>query len=351
MESPGRMTLWGIEVFVAAVEEGSISGAARRVEASPSTVSQQITNLEAALGARLMDRNTRPLELTPAGRLFLRRAMAMLAEAEAARSELAVNDYSRLARVRLGVIEDFDADVTPRLLVELGDELRSCQFLLETGYSLALTEALGARRLDMAIAADLGQPEPWMDIHPLLAEPFVLAVRKGSLNDREPVVSQLLRRPYIRYSTRQIMGRQIDRHLATQGIEIPYRYEMDSYHAILALVAAGVGWTITTPLGYMRAHRFRDRVDLAALPFAPLSRSISLAARRGTLAGMPAHIAAIARRLLAELVVEAAVTRVPWLEGALKVLEPMPPTGPDAGDGNAGGGGPAAAPASAQGGG
>ncbi|OZA10381.1 MAG: LysR family transcriptional regulator, partial [Rhodobacterales bacterium 17-64-5] len=56
-EAEGRVTLWGIEVFVAAAEEGSISAAARRLGVSPSAVSQQLSGLEAALGAVLLDRS------------------------------------------------------------------------------------------------------------------------------------------------------------------------------------------------------------------------------------------------------------------------------------------------------
>ena len=51
VDTPGKVTLWGIEVFAAAVEEGSISAAARRLGVSPSSVSQQLSNLETALGA------------------------------------------------------------------------------------------------------------------------------------------------------------------------------------------------------------------------------------------------------------------------------------------------------------
>ena len=57
----GRFTLWGIEVFLAAAEEGAISAAARRLGASPSAVSQQLSGLEAALGAVLLNRSTRPM--------------------------------------------------------------------------------------------------------------------------------------------------------------------------------------------------------------------------------------------------------------------------------------------------
>ena len=74
VESPGRITLWGIEIFVAAAEENSISAAAQRLSASPSAVSQQITNLETGMGAILLDRSKRPHQLTPAGLIFLKRA-------------------------------------------------------------------------------------------------------------------------------------------------------------------------------------------------------------------------------------------------------------------------------------
>ena len=80
VDSPGRITLWGIEVFVATAEEGSISSAARRLGASASAVSQQLTNLEGAIGATLLQRNTRPVTLTQAGELFRRRAAIILNE-------------------------------------------------------------------------------------------------------------------------------------------------------------------------------------------------------------------------------------------------------------------------------
>ena len=58
--SPGRITLWGIEVFVATAEERSITAAARRLGASASAVSQQLTNLETALGVTKGDGSERP---------------------------------------------------------------------------------------------------------------------------------------------------------------------------------------------------------------------------------------------------------------------------------------------------
>jgi hypothetical protein len=55
------------------------------------------------------------------------------------------------------------------------------------------------------------------------------------------------------------------------------------------------------------------------LPFAPLTRTISLTARRAVLGEMPAQIADQLRPLLSELIVRPAVAAVPWLDGQLRL--------------------------------
>ena len=310
----GRITLWGVEVFVATAEESSISAAARRLGTSAATVSQQLTNLETMLGTILLNRGARPVTLTPAGEMFLRRANAMLNEAEQAKAELAMADYSRLTRFRLGMIEDFDADVTPRLLSLMGEELRSCQFLLETGASHRLYDLLDARALDVIVAADMGGAGDEMEVHPLLVEPFIVAAPKGA------AVADLRRMPLIQYTTRHYMGRLIADHLARQNLKLAHRFELDSYHAIMAMVAQGAGWTILTPLGWMRAQRFQAQVAVLPLPFAPLSRTISLTARRGVLGEMPGGMVRRLKPLLAEMMVRPAVAQLPWLAEGLRVV-------------------------------
>ncbi|MBT0959192.1 LysR family transcriptional regulator [Alphaproteobacteria bacterium KMM 3653] len=318
-DSAGRITLWGIEVFLAAAEEGSVSAAARRLGASPSSVSQQITGLEAALGTDLLNRATRPVTLTPAGETFRIRAQSILDEAAQARAELAGQDLSHLTRFRLGMIEDFDADVTPRLLQDMADQLKTCQFLLETGPSHRLFGLLDSRALDVIVAADMGAPAEWMEVHPLLEEPFVVAAPRGTAGaaDARAALSAM---PLIQYTQRHHMGRVITEHLALQKLQLDHRFELDSYHAIMAMVAGGTGWTILSPLGLMRAHRFRDEVDMMPLPFAPLSRRVSLHARKGVLQDLPEETAGRLRALLAEMIVAPATARMPWLEGNLRIL-------------------------------
>lgn len=310
----GRVTLWGIESFLAVAEEGAISAAARRLGVSPSAISQQLTGLEAALGAILLDRSARPMGLTPAGLRFRIHAQTILNTEAEARADLAVAGLSGLTTLRLGMIEDFDAEVTPNLLTTLARDLPGCRFLLETGASHRLLDQLEARALDVIVAADQGSEvstEGWREVHPILSEPFVAVAPKGQ---------QIGSLPLIQYTARHLMGRQIAAHLAQQNLRPAHRFELDSYHAILAMVAQGEGWTILTPLALHHAARFREAVSVAPLPFAPLDRSLSLSAREGVLRDIPGQIATRLRGLVDQQVLQPALAAWPWMKGSLRLL-------------------------------
>ena len=316
---PGRVTLWAIEIFVATADEGSISATARRLGASPSTVSQQMTNLETAVGSSLLHRNARPVVLTPAGEIFLRRAKAIIAEAELARAELSQGDLSALTQFRLGVIEDFETDVTPSLLASMSARLKDCQFLLETGASHALIDQLEHRELDVIVAADIGERADWAEVHPLITEGFVGATAKGVLDLNADLKEQLISLPFVQYTRRHHMGRQIDRHLVQNNLHLRYRFELDSYHAILALLGQRMGWTILTPLALHRARRFAPDLDIFPLPFGKLARRISLTARKGVLGDMPIEVAERLSGLLREIIVEPTIADYPWMAEILEL--------------------------------
>jgi DNA-binding transcriptional LysR family regulator len=77
-----------LRVFAAVVETMSFSSAAQRLSMMPSTVSKQISDLEATLGVLLVNRTTRTLLITDAGRMFYQRCLNILDEIGQAQSEL-----------------------------------------------------------------------------------------------------------------------------------------------------------------------------------------------------------------------------------------------------------------------
>ncbi|MBD9451626.1 MULTISPECIES: LysR family transcriptional regulator [Rhizobium] len=80
----------GITAFVAIVESGSVSEAARRLRLSKSVVSERLAELEKSLGGVLLHRTTRKLTLTEDGTAFLERATRIVQEIEEATAEMAV---------------------------------------------------------------------------------------------------------------------------------------------------------------------------------------------------------------------------------------------------------------------
>ncbi|MCB6183125.1 LysR family transcriptional regulator [Leeia sp. TBRC 13508] len=72
------ITLQAIELFVHVAEHSTFASAATRFGVTPSTVTRQIQQLETALGARLLQRSTRNVSLTEAGRHYLPHAQALL---------------------------------------------------------------------------------------------------------------------------------------------------------------------------------------------------------------------------------------------------------------------------------
>jgi DNA-binding transcriptional LysR family regulator len=84
-----------MEVFVRVVERGGFTAAARSFRLTASGVSKLVARMEARLGARLVNRSTRKLQLTPEGQVFYDRAVRILADMEEAEREAAAGACPR----------------------------------------------------------------------------------------------------------------------------------------------------------------------------------------------------------------------------------------------------------------
>ncbi|QFY62164.1 LysR family transcriptional regulator [Rhizobium grahamii] len=91
----------GVVAFVAVVEAGSVSEAARRLRLSKSVVSERLSELERSLGGMLLHRTTRKLTLTEDGTAFLERATRIVREIEEAAADMAVRRGSLAGPIRI----------------------------------------------------------------------------------------------------------------------------------------------------------------------------------------------------------------------------------------------------------
>jgi DNA-binding transcriptional LysR family regulator len=92
-----------MRLFAEAVDSGSFSAAGRRLGMAPSSVARGIGTLESDLGVRLLNRTTRKLGLTEAGRLYHERARRILAEVEEARLSVTQLETAPRGTLRLNV--------------------------------------------------------------------------------------------------------------------------------------------------------------------------------------------------------------------------------------------------------
>ncbi|MEL6479019.1 MAG: LysR family transcriptional regulator [Pseudomonadota bacterium] len=316
-----RLTLRGIEVFVAVVEECALGAGARRLGASASAVSQQIANLEAALGARLIDRAARPFALTPAGQLFHARAVAILGEIGKARAELADVDLTAFRRLRLAIVDEFDDAILPRLLEKMAAIYPDCSFAVRSGLSHENLAALESRSVDLIIAADLDEEPDWAERHGVLRDPFLMVVSEAL--SAQPVEALLQDHPLIRYSQTQVLGRLIEAHLRRLRLSPPRRFEIATNAGVLSTVRAMEGWAVTSALAYGSEPGQHRGLIPRALPFPGFARTISVTARRDQMGALPARVAAALRLLLAEDVASG-VGAMPWLDGAFRILTAEP---------------------------
>src|ERR1700676_5137339 len=84
-----------MEVFARVVDLGGFTAAAREFRLTPSGVRSLVSRLEARLSARLINRSTRRLQLTPEGQAFYDRAVRVLADMDEAEREAAAGAYPR----------------------------------------------------------------------------------------------------------------------------------------------------------------------------------------------------------------------------------------------------------------
>lgn len=155
-----------MEVFAAVVERGGFSAAAKLFGMTPSAVSKLVTRLEARLGARLINRSTRKLQLTAEGQAFHQRCVTILSDIAEAECEAAAGRAPR-GRVRVNANVAFGNQVllplVPTFLAEHPELSVDLVFtdqvvdLIEERADIAIRVAPGPLRGNQLMARKIGE--------------------------------------------------------------------------------------------------------------------------------------------------------------------------------------------------
>lgn len=158
-------------VFATVVAEGSFVAAARRLEMTPSAVSQHMRSLEKSLGMPLLHRSTRRLALTDAGEAFYPGCEAMLQEAQRAEQRLAELRDTLVGELRIATTVGIGSGplaeaLAPLLLAHPKLTLR----ILADDQVVDMIE----QRVDISLRVNLQLADTNLIAHPLTAWPMVL---------------------------------------------------------------------------------------------------------------------------------------------------------------------------------
>lgn len=145
------MELRQLSYFATIVNEGNISQAAKKLNISQPPLSHQMKLLESELGVTLFERGSRRIRLTPAGKTFYDRALAILDLSQAARTELTAQKQEIQGVVRLGIISSAVEFVTRHYLAPFRRSYPKALFELHESNSYHLLDLLHSNQIDLAV--------------------------------------------------------------------------------------------------------------------------------------------------------------------------------------------------------
>ncbi len=289
-----RLELRHLKFFVAVAEEGSLTLAAKRLHTAQPSLSRQIRDLEFEVGAKLLTRSAKGVDLTPAGRAFLDHARLALAQVEAAASAARRAAQPAKASFALGFLTGQEMDWLPEAMRILRDELPNIDITVSSHYSPDLAAALMRGRLDLAfMRCEPGLPD--LEYRQVAREAVVAIMPSDHplAAKRSVTAEEIAQEPFIHMSATAPVFRQvIDDYFQARGTNVNGEQKIDNLGMAMSLVASTRGvtllpayaknfltWSVTSRpftdggptidlvLGYHRANRsqvlklFLSRVD------------------------------------------------------------------------------------------
>jgi len=238
------MELRHFRYFVAVAEAGSLTVAAEQIlHTSQPSLSRQIRDLEEEVGARLLTRRARGIELTPAGRAFLDHARSVLSQVEAAADAARRVAHPAKPCFTMGFLTGHELTWMPEALQILRDELPNIDVMISSQYSPLLADSLSKGKIDAAfLRRERGVPE--LAFRLLVKEPLVVILpgdhRLAALKAVSP--RDLVGETFVAVSnTAPVLRVVIDNYLKRSGVNITPQHEVDHIAMAMSLIASTRG--------------------------------------------------------------------------------------------------------------
>ena len=283
-------TLRQLQFFVAAAEAGSVSGAARALSISQSSVTEAVRALEDDLGVALFDRQARGLLITHKGSAFLRHARQILADVATARTAFRDEAETATGRLSLGVTSLVAGYVLSDILSRFRRAFPQVDLNVIEDNGDYLQHLLIGGELDVAVLLTSSVKDRMaLHVETLLVSPYRLWLPLGHpLAQQEAIaLEELAGQPMI-----QLMVDEIEESTRRLTAALPVKPEVAfrtrSVEAVRSLVATGAGLAILPSLVYRPWSLEGDRIEIRDVSGDLPTVQVGLAWRRGAPLSPPA---------------------------------------------------------------
>jgi DNA-binding transcriptional LysR family regulator len=242
METTMRFDLVDLQLFIAVADARSITAGAVRAHLALASASARIKGLELALGAVLLKRGRRGIELTAAGESLLGHARIIIHNVDALRGDLAVYASGVRASVQLLANTSGLSEHLPKALAAFLREHPDISVDVEERESTDIAAAIATGAADLGFAAEHALPDNVERF--LFSEDrlTLVAPRRSEFAGRRQLGFQELGdRDFVGLTNSTALQTHIAKHAARLGMRLRFRACLRDFDAICRMVAADVG--------------------------------------------------------------------------------------------------------------
>lgn len=238
-----NLGLFELQAFVELAERRSFRAASEELGLSGPALSRLIARVEEKLGARLFDRDTRNVRLTPHGATLFDLARRILREAESALGEFDAYLEARRGRITLAGLPSVTAGLLPPLVARFAAERPEVDIRIFDALSDGVIAAIVDGRADLGFTAGALPAVEGLAFRPVLEERFVaVGAPAGPLEtERSYGWAELLALPFIAMTVGTSVRALTEAAAAQTGQPLRPRFEVSHLATAGALVAEGLG--------------------------------------------------------------------------------------------------------------
>lgn len=236
------MEMQQLRYVVAVARTGNFSRAAEQCRVAQPSLSQQIQKLEDELGERLFDRLKREVKLTVHGETFLRRAVRILEEVDAAKREAADSQNLLRGTLTIGVLPTIAPYLLPEVMAQFTETFPGVEIVVQEDTTERLLKLAHNYEIDFALASQPIQ-DARLEIKELFSEALLLALPPGHrlTRKRKVVVSDLKGERLMVMKAGHCLGDQVLGFCDRQDVRSKISFRSSQLETIQALVTSGLG--------------------------------------------------------------------------------------------------------------